>query len=300
MTILSTGAYDFPAAADRNRNSMMLEQQGTSALGVIDGVHAGLALTKTTGMGFQIGPGRAAINGTTATEGTFTCAVTAPEIGAFEPGEATMDRVDLVVLKTYPANPSATGVKVEVIKGTPFAAGGASPVVTAPAGSLALFAVRINAGISAANGGWDTAKVTDRRRAIGVPDFIDYTPTWGNFANLGSGFVSRGRYRVDGDKVSLNVHLQGGAGAVIGNHHLLNFTLPIPAKDNYVYYGLGGLHHPTQSGLAYDLRVLSTVNAAVIHATNSDGSLGGPGSKGYPFAQGTVIFANLEYFIDLQ
>ena len=301
MTILATGAYDFPAAADRNRNSMMLQAGADSnPLAVIDGVHTGLALTKTTGMGFQIGPGRAAINGASSADGTFTAAVTAPEIGAFEPGDASYDRIDTIILQTYPNNPATSGVAVQVVKGV------AALIPTAPAlpaGSLPLFNVTIGAGVSAANGGWLTSKIVDRRRTIGIPEFVDYTPTWANFANLGSNYVSRGRYRLDGDKVSCHVWLEGGANAALGNAWLLSFSLPIPSKDGWIYSGRGSLHHPNAAGLAYQLHGLTAGGNCTIHAianTPPMGALVGPGSSyaNYPFGQGTVISMQVEYFID--
>jgi hypothetical protein len=305
MTILATGAYDFPAAADRNRNSMMLQAGiDSNPLQVIDGVHAGLALTKTTGMGFQIGPGRAAVNGASSADGTFTVAVTAPEDGAFEPGEATMDRMDVIVLQTHPENPATSGVTVEVLKGTPYnPTGGTSSIPAIPPGAMHLYTVIIPAGTSAANGGWNPSKVLDQRRTIGIPEFKDYTPIWGNFANLGSGYVSRGRYRVDGDKVSVHVWLEGGANASLGNHWLLFFSLPIPSKEGWIYSGKGSLHHPRADGLAYQIHVLSAGGGATIHAianTPPMGALVGPGSSyaQYPFGQGTVISCQLEYFID--
>lgn len=299
MTILTTGAYDLPAAADRNRTALMLAKSASGPLAVFDGVHSGLALTKTTGMGFSLEPGRAAVNGASAADGTFTVAVTASETGAFTPGDAAKDRIDLIVLQTYPGNPSATGVMVEVVTGAVPASG--EPVVPAtPAGALALYQVRIGAGVSAGNGGWNTSQVTDVRRPIGVPQFIDYSPTWANFSNIGTGAIREGRYRVDGDKVSVNVHLKGGTGATLGSSHLISFSLPIPAKAGYVYYGNGAIHHPNRTGLAYDLRVMSTTNAATIHATASNGALIGLSDGGYPFAAGTELYANLEYFIDPQ
>lgn len=279
----------------------MLAKSASGPLNVFDGVHSGLALTKTTGMGFSIGPGRAAVNGVTAADGTYSVAVTAPETGAFAPGDATKDRIDLIVLQTYPNNPSATGVKVEVVTGAIPTTG--SPVAPAtPAGALPLFQVTIGAGVSAGNGGWNTAKVSDVRRPIGVPQFIDYTPTFGNFTNVGTNAVREGRYRVDGDKVSVHVHLRGGSGASMGSSHLLYFSLPIPAKNGYLYYGNGAIHHPNITGLAYDLRILSNTSTATMHAVSQStpGALVGPGSMGYPFAQGTELYANLEYFIDPQ
>lgn len=296
--IHTTGAYDFPAAADRNRNSMLLAK-GSTPLSVIDGVHSGLNISKTTGMGFQIEPGRAAVNGATAADGTFTTALTAPELGAFEAGDATKDRFDLVVLQTYPNNPSPTGTKVEVVKGA--IATGAEPVVPAtPAGALLLFQVRITAGMSAGNGGWDTTKVTDRRRKIGIPAFESYTPTFAGFSSLGTGAVREGRFRVDGDKVTLHLHLKAGAGASMGTGNL-SFNLPIPPTVGWRYYGSGSLHYPDNAGVKYDLRVYTNGSTGYLWGTRaSDGQMVPPGVLAYPYAGGTEIYATLEYVCDLQ
>lgn len=303
MTIYTTGASDLPAVAERNRNSMMLQagNKNTNPLFVWDGVHSGLYIAKTTGMGFVIGAGRAAINAASSADGTLTAVLTGDEPGAFEPNETAADRRDLVILRAYPNNPSTTGVAVEVIKGV----AGATTWPATPAGAIALYGVIIGAGMSAANGGWNRAWTTDLRKPIGVPEFIDYTPTWGNFQNLGSNYQSKGRYRIDGDKVSCHVSLTGGVGALMGTAHLLNFSLPIPSKGGWVYSGQGSLHHPDVTGLAYQLHILSAGGGATIHAIANSapmGALVGPGSTyaGYPFGQGTVIFCNLEYFIDPQ
>lgn len=303
MTIYTTGASDLPAVAERNRNSLMLQSghKDTNPLFVWDGVHSGLYIAKTTGMGFVIGAGRAAVNAASSADGTLSVVLTGDEPGAFEPNDTAADRRDLVVLKAYPDNPSTTGVKVEVVKGVP----GATEWPATPAGAISLYGVIIGAGVSAANGGWNRAWTTDLRNPIGVPQFIEYTPTWSNFGNLGSNYVSRGRYRVDGDKVSCHVSLEAGAGAVMGDNWLHAFSLPIPSKGGWVYSGLGSLHHPNTSGLAYQLHVLSAGGGATIHAIANSapmGALVAPGSSyaGYPFAQGTTIFCNLEYFIDPQ
>jgi len=298
MTILTTGAYDFPAAADRNRTSMMLAK-GSTPLAVIDGVHSGLNITKTTGMGFSIGPGRAAINGATAADGTFTATLTAAEVGAFDAGDAIKDRIDLVVLQTYPGNPSTTGAQLEVIKGALPATG--LPVAPAtPPGALALFQVTIPAGMSAGNGGWDTTRVVDVRRSIGIPYFQTYTPTWSGFTNLGTGAVREGRYRVDGDKVSLHLHLKPGTGGSMGTGNL-SFNLPITPSAGYRYYGSGSLHYPDNTGVKYDLRVYTNGPTGYLWATRaSDGQLVPPGTLAYPLAGGTEIYVTLEYIIDLQ
>lgn len=272
----------------------MLQSDHQDPLAVIDGVQSGLALTKLTGMGFNIGVGRSAINGSSPVDGAFAAAVLSDEAGAFDPGDASYDRIDLITLAITPTLPADQACKVTVIKGGYNTAGGAPTIPATPAGSLPLYAVTISAGMSAGNGGWDISKVQDLRRKIGVPKFISYSPNWSGL-NLGTGAVREGRYRIDGDKVSVNVHLRGGAGASWAAGQLCNFSLPVPAADGYLYYGNGGVHHPTLNGLAYDLRVFAIGSSCLVFAPNSAGALAGPGAVGYPFAQGTEVFATLEY-----
>lgn len=299
MTIYSTGANDLPVIAERNRNSMMLQAGLLGPMHVWDGVHSGMAITKTTGMGFTIGPGRAAINAVNPTDGTLTAVITADEVGAFEPNPTGADRYDLVVLKAYPANPSETGVKLEVIAGVPGTNPGYSSML--PAGAIALYGVVITAGMSAANGGWNPARITDRRRKVGIPEFTAYTPTFVGWDNLGSNPGIWGKYRIDGNKCSVHVSMTGGVGASMGETGTLAFTLPFPAKSGFVYNGMGSLHHPNVTGLAFDLRILSSDNMAMMWKPNADGALIQPGLKlpyNYPWTQGTVLFCSLEYDVE--
>lgn len=293
MTILTTGAYDLPAAADRNRNSLMLAA-GTGSMGVIDGVHSGMSISKTTGMGFTIGSGRAAVNGTSSADGTYTVAFTSSETGVFEDGHSSSDRYDLVAIQTYPNNPSSSGAAVVVVKGT---AASSPTIPSTPSGALALFAVKIIAGTTAGTGGWSTSRVTDKRRKIGVPEFIDYTPTFGGFYSLGTGAVREGRYRLDGDKCTVNVHLKAGSGGNMGAANPLYFTLPIAAASPWVYYGQGGLIEPNVG--IFDLAVVSGGSTAIMWAPSANGSLVQPGTMSYPFTSTTDVWANLEYIIDL-
>lgn len=293
MTIYTTGAYDLPAQADRNRNSLMLAA-GTGSLGVIDGVHSGMTISKTTGMGFTIGAGRAAVNGTSASEGTFTVTFTSSVTGSFADGDASYDRYDLVTIKTYENNPSTSGADVVVVKGT----ASSSPTVPAtPAGSLALYSVRIVAGTNAGSGGWSTSKMTDKRRKIGVPEFIDYTPTFGGFMDLGTNAIREGRYRLDGDKCSVSVHLNPGSGAAMGAANPLYFTLPVPAASPWIYYGQGALHQPNVG--VFDLTVVSGGTTAIMWATGANGAYVQPGTLAYPFNGLSAIYCNMEYIIDL-
>lgn len=298
MTIYTTGAGTLPAVAERNRNSMMLQvgKRDTNPLFVFDGVHSGLYISKTTGMGFVIGAGRAAINGLTSADGTLTAVLTADEPGTFTENATAADRRDLVILRSYPGNPSETGVKVEVVAGVP----GGTDWPATPAGAIPLYGVIIKAGMSAANGGWNRAWTTDLRQDIGVPQFEAYTPTFTGFQSLGTGAEREGRYRRDGDRVTVFARLRGGAGAVMGNT-ALNFSLPFPTEGYFVYSGIGSLHHPNVTGTAWSLRLLSVGSNAAIWAEKNDapnrGALVHPGAEGYPFGEGTELFLSLEYYI---
>ena len=297
MTILVTGAYDLPAAADRNRNSIMLAASSGS-MGVVDGVHTGMKLSKTTGMGFTIGAGRAAVNGENDSDGTFTVAFTNSVSGSFDDGHSSYDRYDRICIQTYPDNPSTSAADVIVVKGS----ANASPIPPAtPAGALKLYDVKILAGTNAGNGGWNTSLKTDRRQAIGVPEFQDYTPTFGGFDSLGTSAKKEGRYRIDGDKCSVSVHLNPGTGASMGIGAALYFTLPVPAAtSNWLSYGRGAIHQPSgaDSGI-YDLAIVSGNDTAIMWGVNDRGQMVQPGTLAYPFHSDSEIYCNLEYIVDL-
>jgi len=294
LTILVTGAYDLPAAADRQRNSLMLAA-GSGSMGTIDGVHSGMSISKTTGMGFNIGAGRAVVNGESDADGSFTVAFTSSVSGSFANGDSSYDRIDRVVIQTYPDNPSTSAADVVVVKGYADPDGNPSPPAT-PDGALALYDVRILADTTSGTGGWATNKVTDKRRKIGVPEFVDYTPTFGGFQNLGTNPLREGQYRVDGDKVTVNVHLNPGTGASMGTPNALYFTLPIPAKSPWIYQGAGCLMHT--NGI-YDIKVVSGGETAIMWAIYDDGHVIQPGWMRYPFDKDTDIYAQMEYIIDI-
>jgi microcystin-dependent protein len=123
------------------------------------GVIAGLALTKTSGMGFQLGTGRAGVQYTTLADGgVIPFTVTAAETGSFTAGDSVKDRIDLV----YAYIDSGT-VKIGVAAGALPSSG--SPVAPAtPADAEPLYRVLIAAGTSVGSGGWSTANITDVRR----------------------------------------------------------------------------------------------------------------------------------------
>lgn len=147
------------------------------------GVASGLAMTKTSGMSFSIGTGRALVPGAAATDGLYAVTVTAAETKTFAAGDATRNRIDLVVIQTYPTATALNGgAMIEIVQGAYPVSG--SPVQPAtPAGALALFAVTIGAGVSAGNGGWVTGGLIDLRKPALLLGQV--APTSGNLALTG-------------------------------------------------------------------------------------------------------------------
>lgn len=170
MTIASHGRVRATEQGQRNATAVSLVSDGT-ALGVLDGVQSGLALTKTSGMGWQLGLGRAVIAPASAANGPVVAAVTAPETGQFAPGDATRDRIDIIALQideTATAANNLPPVKTIVLQGAyPTSGSPARPAV--PAGCLELWAVPVKAGVSAGSGGWDAGQITDLRPDLYVP-----------------------------------------------------------------------------------------------------------------------------------
>lgn len=300
MTIISHGGAELTEAGMRNNTSLLL-LPGLNPLEAVDGVHSGLGITKTSGMDFEIGIGRAAVNGASPTDGAYTAALVAPEPMAFTPGDATLNRIDLVVLQTYPN--SSTPVVLEVVEGALSAGAAVAPAV--PAGALPLWEVPIPAGTSAGNGGWDAAQARDRRPSIGTSRFVDYTPTWVGIANLGSGFVSLGRYRRNGDSIFMQAKLVGGAGASLGTlSQTVAASLPIPRAGVFSSFGRGILVNPAEGYLYRDIVVTCRTSTTADCFAQHYGTGASPGSLrrlhdlNYPFQQGTEISIQLEYTAD--
>ncbi len=102
-----------------------------------------------------------------ATRGAYPVTLPEPSALTFTDGDATNPRIDLVVLRIYDSlydNSGQTKAALEIIKGTP-AATPVAPVI--PGIGLALYQVKVGAGISAGKGGitWST-DVTDLRTPV--------------------------------------------------------------------------------------------------------------------------------------
>ena len=174
MTIIQAGRLTLTEQADRNRNAILLPSDGT-ALGTIEGVQAGLVLTKTSGMGWQLDIGRCNISSATPANGSVAATVIAAETGSFAAGDATRDRLDVVALQIDETATVANGlpaVKSVVIQGA-YPVSGSPVLPTIPAGAIGLWSVKITAGTSAGGGGWNTSLLTDIRPMLsGTPNLI--------------------------------------------------------------------------------------------------------------------------------
>ena len=235
MTTLTTGAKNVDAQAHRNENAILT--QTTATLTNAGGVASGLALTKTSGMSFTIGTGRAMVPGATAADGLFPVTVTAAETKSFAPGDATRNRIDLVVIQTYPTATALNGgAMIEVIQGA-YPASGSPVTPSTPAGALALFSVPIGAGVSAGNGGWVTSGLVDLRKPLLL---LGQTTPSGNNLNLAGIYQPRGfglatpRYDI---KLNGDIRFSGVIGSnpvqvslVKDTHYTLVTQLPVEAR----------------------------------------------------------------------
>jgi len=127
------------------------------------GVIAGLALSKTSGMGWSLGTGRGAVQLTSAADGGAPpFVITAAETGSFDAGDAVKDRIDSIIARLV-----GSAIVIQVLKGDLPSSG--SPVAKAlPADSERLWNCLIPAGTSVGSGGWNFANATDVRRWAGI------------------------------------------------------------------------------------------------------------------------------------
>lgn len=136
------------------------------------GVVGGLDFAKTTGMSATIGVGQAWVPGTSAADqGGYSFTVDAAEAISFAVGDATRDRIDLVVLQVRDNPYDSSGVqagRVFVVQGAyPVSGGPVAPA--APASAIGIFTQRVNHGTSVGSGGIDTSLTVDvRARAAAV------------------------------------------------------------------------------------------------------------------------------------
>jgi hypothetical protein len=134
-------------------------------LAVRGGVHSGLNISKTSGMGFSISPGRAIVQPASPSAGPYVVTVTTAEALTFAPGDSTRNRIDVVAVKVDETVGTANPGDIVIIQGA-YPASGVAQRPAIPAGHEALFHVPINAGMSAGNGGWTANTAVDLRRQL--------------------------------------------------------------------------------------------------------------------------------------
>lgn len=165
MAIHITGnSVGLTAQEHRNQTAVTLPSFKT-ALGVRGGTHSGLGIKKTSGMGFTIDPGRAVVEPSSPSAGPYVATVDASVTMAFEPGDSSRGRIDLVAVKVDETAGVESPGSIVIVKGAYPSAG--QPVRPAiPAAHEALFAVPIPAAMSAGSGGWVLSSAVDLRRKL--------------------------------------------------------------------------------------------------------------------------------------
>lgn len=294
MTIVTTGGAELTAQAHRNQTSLTL-LPGLDPLKAVDGVHSGLDLAKTSGMSFSISTGRAAINAAAGEDGAFAVTVTSPEVAEFAPGDSTRDRVDLVVLRTDATQGASGAAYLDVLQGA-YPASGLPVPPAVPAGSLPLWRVPIAAGTSAGAGGWNRSKAVDVRPTIGFTRWNTFVPVWSNFASLGTGYQTRGRWRRNGDQVAVQAFLIGGTGAKFGTKTPA-MTLPV-SRDADAFRSLGtAMLRDGGPGFLYrDVRCIVSTQTTMDLFSADYGWLTGAGS--IPFGKDSQINVDLTYNVN--
>jgi microcystin-dependent protein len=159
MTIIASTKGNATESGHSLWAGMAVESAGP--LAARGGVIAGLELTKTTGMGWQIGAGRGGIQFTTAAAGGWVpFAVTVAETGAFTPGDSVKARIDLIYAQIV-----GSLVTLGTVAGALPSSG--SPVApSVPPDAIPLWYVPIPAGTSAGTGGWTLSGAIDARRFL--------------------------------------------------------------------------------------------------------------------------------------
>jgi len=167
MTTITTGnTVGLTDQEHRNQTAAMLPPAALP-LEVRGGVHSGLDLTKTTGMGFSISPGRALVQPAAPSAGPYVVTVTTAETLEFAPGDATRKRIDLIAVKVDETPGNENPGSVVIIQGSYPTSG--EPVAPAvPAGHELLYSVPIAVNMSAGNGGWTVGSQTDKRRQLSM------------------------------------------------------------------------------------------------------------------------------------
>lgn len=162
MAIHTTGnSVSLTAQEHRNQTAVTLPPFKT-ALGVRGGTHSGLAITKTSGMGFTISAGRCVVEPTSPASGPYVVTIDTAVTMSFEPGDSARDRIDIVAVRVDETPGSETPASLVIIKGS-YPSSGSAVAPTVPKAHETLWQVPIPAGMSAGSGGWVLKNAKDLR-----------------------------------------------------------------------------------------------------------------------------------------
>ena len=165
MATITTGnSVSLTDQEHRNQTAAMLPPT-LLPLAVRGGVHSGLNLAKTSGMGFSISPGRAIVQPASPSAGPYVVTLTTAETRTFVAGDPTRNRIDVVAIKVNETAGAVNPGDVVIIQGA-YPASGLAVKPAVPAGHEPLFQVPINANMSAGNGGWAANTAVDLRRQL--------------------------------------------------------------------------------------------------------------------------------------
>lgn len=174
MTVL-VGRLASGMTPQQHRLAAQAGMAHTGALLSVTGVVSGLLFAKTTGMTGSLGTGQAWIAGTSAADqGGYAVTVDPADSLTFADGDATRDRIDLVVLEVKDNTFDGSGLTLgrsRVVQGA-YPVSGAPLVPATPASCVALWTQRVNHGTNAGSGGIDPSLLVDVRvptAAIGAP-----------------------------------------------------------------------------------------------------------------------------------
>lgn len=164
MIITTGNPVSLTTSEHRNQTAAMLPPAKV-ALAVRGGIHSGLGITKTSGMGFRIAAGRAIVCPASPSAGPYTVSVLDPETMSFAPGDVSRDRIDIVAVKVDESPDNATPASIVILQGA-YPVTGLPVAPAVPAAHEPLFQVPIPAGVSGGTGGWTPASATDLRRQL--------------------------------------------------------------------------------------------------------------------------------------
>ena len=165
MAIHTTGnSVSLTAQEHRNQTAVVLPPFNT-ALGVRGGTHSGMAIAKTSGMGFSISAGRVVVEPTAPASGPYVVTLDTAVTLSFEPGDSAKDRIDIVAVRVDETPGSETPGSLVILKGT-YPSSGSAVAPTVPKAHETLWQVPIPAGMSAGSGGWVLKNAKDLRTQL--------------------------------------------------------------------------------------------------------------------------------------